>query len=101
MLQESDERAFLFIIEVGTDDGGLALISKSQVDPLSLFSRSYRGHDLSFTGGYHETLFLQLGVRLCEGSCRGPSSEGCLDGSPKALCGALEVSAHNDDSLRS
>jgi hypothetical protein len=58
ILQEPDERAFLFIIEVGIDDGGLALISKSQVDHLSLFSWPYRGHGLSFTGGYRETLFL-------------------------------------------
>jgi hypothetical protein len=35
------------------------------------------------------------------GSCRGSSIEGCLDGSPKALRGALDLIAHSDDSLRS
>jgi hypothetical protein len=100
-LQELDERAFLFVIEAGTDDGGLALISECQIDPLSLFSRPYRGHGLSFIGGYCETLLLRPGVCLSERSHRGPSSEGCLDGSPKAFHGALEVSAHSDDSWRS
>jgi hypothetical protein len=28
-LQEPDERAFLFVVEVGTDDGSLALIGES------------------------------------------------------------------------
>jgi hypothetical protein len=91
ILQEPNERAFLFVIKARIDDGGLALISESQIDPLSLFSRPYRGHYLSFIGGYSETLLLQLGVRLREGCCRGPSSESCLNGSPKALCGALKV----------
>jgi hypothetical protein len=100
ILQEPYERAFLFVIKARTDDGGLALISESQVDPLSLFSWSYRGHGLSFISGYCEIL-LQLGVCLCGGSCRGPRNEGYWDGSPKALCGALDVSAHSDGSLRS
>jgi hypothetical protein len=101
ILQEPDECAFLFVIKAGTDDGGLMLISESQIDPLSIFSRPYRGHDLSFIGGYCETLLLRPGVRLRWKSCRGPSSESYLNGSPKALCGALEVIAHSNDSLRS
>jgi hypothetical protein len=28
ILQEPDERAFLFVVEAGADDGGLAFISK-------------------------------------------------------------------------
>jgi hypothetical protein len=100
ILQEPDERAFLFVVEARTNDGSLALIGESQVDPLSLLGRAYGGHGLSFISRYYEIL-LRLSVRLCGGSCRGPDSEGCLDGSPKALCGALEVSAHSDDSLRS
>jgi hypothetical protein len=55
---------------------------------------------LSFVSGYCE-VFLWFGVRLHGGSCRGPSGEGHLDGSSKALRGALEVSTHSDDSLRS
>jgi hypothetical protein len=31
----------------------------------------------------------------------GPSGESCLDGAPKAFCGALEVGAHGDNPLRS
>jgi hypothetical protein len=73
IMQESDKRAFLFVIKAGTDDGGLALISKSQIDPLSLFNRPYRGHVLSFISGYCETLFLRPGVRLCEGAIEGPA----------------------------
>jgi hypothetical protein len=30
-----------------------------------------------------------------------PCSESCLNGSPKALFGALEISAHSDDPVRS
>jgi hypothetical protein len=58
ILQEPDERAFLFVIKAGTDDDSLALIGESQIDPLSLFRRPYKGPSLSFTGGYCETLLL-------------------------------------------
>ena len=73
ILQESDERAFLFVIKAGTDDGSLALICKSQIDPLSLFSRPYRGYGLSFIGGYCEILLLQPGVRLYGRAVEGPA----------------------------
>jgi hypothetical protein len=33
ILYELDERAFLFVIQAGADDGGLALISEPEVDP--------------------------------------------------------------------
>jgi hypothetical protein len=69
ILQEPDERAFLFVIKAGSDDGCLALIRESQINPLNLFSRSYRGHDLSFISGYCEILLLQPGVRLRGKSC--------------------------------
>jgi hypothetical protein len=39
ILQEPDERAFLFVIEAGADDGSLAFIRESQINPLSFFSR--------------------------------------------------------------
>jgi hypothetical protein len=68
VLQEPNERAFLFIVKAGTNDGSLALIGKSQVDPFSFLSRSYRGHGLSFISRYC-VAFLWLGVRLHEGSC--------------------------------
>jgi hypothetical protein len=48
ILQKLDERAFLFIVQAGADDGCLALISKPQVDPFSFFSRPHRGRGLSF-----------------------------------------------------
>jgi hypothetical protein len=54
ILQELDEHAFLFVVKAGTDDGSFALICESQVDPLSLLSRPYRGHGLSFVCGYCE-----------------------------------------------
>jgi hypothetical protein len=47
-LQKLDERAFLFIVQAGADDGSLAFISEPQVDPFSFFSRPHRGHGLSF-----------------------------------------------------
>jgi hypothetical protein len=59
ILQELDERAFLFVIQAGADDGGLAFISEPEVDPFSFFSRSHRDHDLSFIRGYRE-VFLRL-----------------------------------------
>jgi hypothetical protein len=43
-----DERAFLFVIEAGADDGSLAFIRESQVDPFSFFSQPHRGRGLSF-----------------------------------------------------
>jgi hypothetical protein len=91
-------RAFLFVVEAGADDGGLAFISEPQVDHLCLLSRLHRGHSLSFIRGYCE-VFLRLCVRLHEGSRWWSSSEGRLDSTSKAFCGALEVSAHGDDSL--
>ena len=41
ILQEPDEHAFLFVVEAGADDGGLAFISESKVDPLGLLSRPH------------------------------------------------------------
>jgi hypothetical protein len=101
ILWEPNERAFLFVIKAGADDDSLAFIRESQINPLSFFSRSYRGHDMSFVSGYCEIFLLQPGVRLRGKSCQGPNSERCLNGSPEALCGALEVSTHSDDYLRS
>jgi hypothetical protein len=100
ILQEPDEHAFLFVVKAGTDDSSLALIEEPQVDFFSLLSRPYRGHGLSFLCGYCK-VFLKLCVRLRGRSRRGSSSKVCLDGSPKAFCGALEVSTHGDDPLRS
>jgi hypothetical protein len=48
ILQESDERAFLFIVQVGDDDDSLAFISEPKVDPFHLLSWPRRGHGLSF-----------------------------------------------------
>jgi hypothetical protein len=59
ILQELDERAFLFVIQAGTDDGSLALIGKPKVDSLCFFGRPHRGHDLSFIRGYRE-VYLRL-----------------------------------------
>jgi hypothetical protein len=56
ILQKPDERAFLFIIHAGADDGSFAFISEPKVDSLRLFSRLHRGHDLSFIHRYREVL---------------------------------------------
>jgi hypothetical protein len=57
ILQELDERAFLFVIQAGADDGGLALVSEPDVDPFGFFSRPHRGHGLSFIRRYREVFF--------------------------------------------
>jgi hypothetical protein len=100
ILQELDERAFLFVIQAGTDDGGLAFISEPEVDPLGFFSRPHRGRDLSFICRCCK-VFLRLRVCLYRRSCRRFGGEGRLDGHSETFCGALEVSAHSYDSLRS
>jgi hypothetical protein len=100
ILQEPDERTFLFVVEAGADDGGFAFINETQVDPLCLLSRPHRGHDLSFIHGYCE-VFLRLCVPLHGGSRRWFSSEGRLDSSLKAFHNALEVNTHGDDPLGS
>jgi hypothetical protein len=59
ILQKLDERAFLFVIQAGTDDGSLALIGEPEVDSLGFFGRPHRGHSLSFIRGHRE-VFLRL-----------------------------------------
>ena len=54
ILQEPDERTFLFVVQAGADDGSLAFISEPKLDPLRLLSRSHRGHGLSFVHRYCE-----------------------------------------------
>jgi hypothetical protein len=54
ILQEPDERAFLFVIQARADDGSLVFLSKPKVDPLRLLSRPHRGHGLSFVRRYYE-----------------------------------------------
>jgi hypothetical protein len=101
VLQELDERPFLFDVEAGPDDCSLAFIRESQIDPFSFFSRSHRGHNLSFVRGDHDIFIIQSVIRLCGMGYRGPDSESHLDGALKAFRGALEVDAHCDNSLRS
>jgi hypothetical protein len=59
ILQKLDERAFLFVIQAGVNDGSFAFVSEPEVDSLRFLSRPHRGHDLSFIRGYHE-VFLRL-----------------------------------------
>jgi hypothetical protein len=56
ILQKLDERAFLFVVQAGADDGGLAFIGEPEVDSFRFFSRPHRGHDLSFICRYREVL---------------------------------------------
>jgi hypothetical protein len=97
ILQEPDERAFLFVVEDGPDDGSLAFIRESQINPFSFFSRPHRGRGLSFVRGNCDTFFLQSVVRLCGKGYRGPGGESYLDGAPKAFHGTLEADAHGDN----
>jgi hypothetical protein len=101
VLQELDERAFLFVVEAGTDDCGLAFIRESKIDPFSFFNRTNRGHGRGFIQRDFELFFHQLAIDLCGKGYRGPGDESRLNGTPKAFCDALEVSAHGDDPLRS
>jgi hypothetical protein len=59
ILQELDERAFLFVIQARANDGGFAFISEPKVDPFGFFSRPHRGRGLSLVCGYCE-VFLRL-----------------------------------------
>jgi hypothetical protein len=59
ILQKLDERAFLFVIQAGTDDSSFALVSEPKIDSLGFFNRPYRGHGLTFIHGYRE-VFLRL-----------------------------------------
>jgi hypothetical protein len=54
ILQKLYERAFLFVIQAGADDGSLAFISEPEVDSLCFLSRPHRGHGLSFICRYCE-----------------------------------------------
>jgi hypothetical protein len=48
VLQELDERTFLFVIEARADDCGLMFIRESEVDCFSFLSWSHRGRDQCF-----------------------------------------------------
>jgi hypothetical protein len=98
ILQEPDERAFLFVVQARADDGSLAFISEPKVDPFRLLNRPHRGHGLSFVCRYCE-VSLRLCVCLRGGNRRWFSSEGRLDSYSKTFRGALEVSTHGDDPL--
>jgi hypothetical protein len=101
VLQELDERAFLFVVEARTDDCSIVFIRESQIDPFSFFSRPHRGHSHSFICGDREVFVHQIAIGLCGKGYQGPDSESRLNGTPKEFRGALEVGAHGDDHLRS
>jgi hypothetical protein len=48
-----------------------------------------------------KVFFHRLAIDLRGKGYQGPGSESHLNGTPEAFCGALEVSAHGDDLLRS
>jgi hypothetical protein len=100
ILQKLDERAFLFIIQTGTDDSSFAFVGEPEIDSLGFFSRLHRGHGLSFIRRYCE-IFLRLRIRLRRRSHRWFGGEGRLNGHSETFCGALEVSVHSYDPLRS
>jgi hypothetical protein len=99
ILQELDERAFLFVIQAGADGGGFVFISEPKVDSFGFFSRPHRDRSLSLVRGYRE-VFLRLRVRLRRRSHRRFGGEGRLNGHSETFCDALEVSAHSYDPLR-
>jgi hypothetical protein len=99
-LQELEERAFLFVIEAGTDDRGLAFIREFEVDSFSFFSWPHRGCGWWFNRGDRKTLFRWFVIDLCRKGYRGPDNESRLYGTVEVLGGALEIGAHSDDPLR-
>jgi hypothetical protein len=64
VLQELDEHAFLFVVEAGTDDHGLAFIRESEVDSFSFFSWPHRGHGRGFIRKDCKILLYRLAVNL-------------------------------------
>jgi hypothetical protein len=98
ILQELNERTFLFVVQAGADDGGLAFISEPEADPFGFLSRPHRGRGLSFICRYCK-VFFRLRVCLHRRSHRRFGGEGRLDGYSETFCGALEVSAHSYDPL--
>jgi hypothetical protein len=101
VLQELDERAFLFAVEAGTGDCSLAFIRESEVDSFGFFGRTNRGRNRGFIRRDCKIFFHWLAINLCGKGYRGLGSESRLNGTPKAFRGALEVSTHGDDPLRS
>jgi hypothetical protein len=59
ILQELDERVFLFVIQAGADDSCFVFVGEPKIDSLGFFSWSYRGHGLSFIREHRE-VFLRL-----------------------------------------
>jgi hypothetical protein len=101
VLQELDERAFLFVVEVGTDDCSLAFIRESKIGPFSFFNRPHRRRSRGFIRRDREVFVHQLAIDLCGKGYWGLGSESHLNVTPKAFCVVLEVSEHGDDPLRS
>jgi hypothetical protein len=100
VLQELDNRTFLFVVEAETDDCGLAFIRESEVDSFSSFSRSHRGCGRCFIRMDCKTFFCWFVSSLCVKGYRGPDSESRLYGTLEAFDGTLEIDTHSDDPLR-
>jgi hypothetical protein len=64
VLQEPNERAFLFDVEAGADGRRLALVGEAKTGLLGFFSRSDRGSWGHLYGGDRE-IVLQECARLC------------------------------------
>jgi hypothetical protein len=96
VLQELDKRAFLFVVEVGADNCGLALIREPKVDSFSFLDRQHRGRDRCFIQGDRITILHRFIIDLCRKSYRGPDYESRLYSTSKALAGALEIRTNGD-----
>jgi hypothetical protein len=68
---------------------------------LVFFGRPHTGHGWGFIRRDCKIFFQQFAINQREKGYRGPDSESHLNGAPEEFCGALEVSAHGDDLLRS
>ena len=97
VLQELDKRAFLFVVEAGTYDCGLAFIRESEVDSFSFFSRLHRGRGQCFIRRDCKTFFRRFVINLCRKGYQGPDGESRLYGTPEAFGDALEINAQSDD----
>jgi hypothetical protein len=70
VLQELDERAFLFVVETGTDDHGLAFMRESEVDSFSFSGRIEVVEGASFEG------IIKYSSTDLPSTCTGRATEG-------------------------
>jgi hypothetical protein len=81
--QELDERSFLFVVEAGAYNCGLAPIRESEVDSFSFLSQLYRGHDRCFIQGDCKTLLRRFVIK---GPTKLPCGKSYRVSTVRAIC---------------